>query len=115
MPIPREMEVELLKEAADVLQATAQERDEALAKVAELELEKRVTKLASELSSRGLYADMKPEELTNYLYEAAGQGKLASIEEGAAMVGAGADLARLDTSGATSGGGMNAIERFLRS
>jgi hypothetical protein len=115
MPIPREMEVELLKEAADVLQATAQERDEALAKVAELELEKRVSKLASDLSSRGLYSGMKSDELTNYLYEAAGQGKLASIEEAAEMVGAGSDLARLDTNGAPTGGGMNAIERFLRS
>lgn len=112
MPLTKAEKAELIKEAADALVLVTQERDAALEKCAEYELEKRITKCAAAMTARHLHPDLDAEGKVAYLTEAASQGKLASIEEAVAMYGEDRSLGRVNTDGAVAGAGLTAHERF---
>lgn len=103
----------VLKEASAVITALTEERDAALAKVAQHERHERAVKVASEMHRKGL-DDTPLDKLAERLEGLASQGKLDSFEQAVEMVGdnMGSKLASLSDDRGTSVG-SNDLERYL--
>jgi len=110
---------QLLKDAATALRTVAAERDEALNKVAAMELHQDAAKLAHTMQSKGLTGDLSIDQITANLEKMAAEGKLDTVKAAVELVGPdmGDKLASLQSSDLTddrpSASGTSLLEQFI--
>lgn len=109
-------QAEVLADAAAVIRTVCEERDTALAKVAEYEQNARVTKLAAKMKEKGITGE-DDSTLVENLNKAASEGRLDKMEEAVDLVGPDMwnKLASKSDDSRTTGGsaGSSDLERYL--
>jgi hypothetical protein len=107
----------VLTEVPGVLRALGEDRDywrgvaeEAKVKLAEISHKERLTKVASEMTRKGVDAGRTQEELISFLEKKASEGRLDVIEEAISMSAAQVAVGELTE---TPGQGLSDLEAFL--
>ena len=105
---------EALTEAGNVLRAVTAERDEAISKLAAIELRNEAVKVASSMVSKGLTSE-PIEYVTENLMKMAEQGKFAEVKKAVEMVGPdmGQKIANLNHDDRQAQGGSSSLESYL--
>jgi len=105
---------EAMLEAAQVIRAVTDERDQALAKLAAIEQHTRCEKLASAMAAKNLTSEPHDYVVSN-LEKMAAQGKLDELERAVAMVGPdmGQKIAHLSNDEHHAQGGTSPLETYL--
>jgi hypothetical protein len=101
---------EVLREAAGLLRALAEENEALTVKVASLERREQVEKLAHVMHAKGYHTDVPVDDLADSLEKAAERGELPVIEQAMDLVGKRVPLGELTEENVPSG---SAFERFL--
>ena len=117
----QEKVAKVLNDSAQLVRAVAGERDQALTKVAELQLkvaayERRTQaeKVAAMMHQKGINTDMEFPSLVDELEKAAQAGKLPTIEEAVEMMGMNMSFKTASIQQDTpAGAGETEFERFL--
>jgi hypothetical protein len=102
----------VLRDAENALRVMAQERDEALSKLATVERHSLCEKLAQNMQKKGIHTDVDMDSLVGSLEKAAEQGRLPIIQEAVGMMGTNMSFASLNNDGAQHVGSSD-FESFI--